>query len=602
MRRALLLAILLAAVLFSGWYVWSLSQQVAGAAVSGLLPRETIFLAHMPDFNRARDEWHHSDVYLLYREPAVQEFLRKPLANIAKKDTAAETLREIEQLVPKNAFFALTSIDGNSPKLVGGFRFRGRSKDAEPVISKWRSNFVAKNPRATQQKLQYQGHEIELISATPFALATVYDGPWFFAATDVMELKALLDRADGRIKNPKQTLSNDELYRSAVAHRPANYTAFFYVQPKILSERIAALRAAIQGPTATNPRALSALEGIRSISGAIRFEDGKIRDLLFLGMPKDESRVGTTALTRSSLTLGTKETFFYLSSIVNLGEKMQALNPAAIRALQKLFQAFADNGITVDNWKAAFGPEIGSLAAWPPGAHWPSMLVTLPVIDVAKAGKIVEAAARSDDNSIWIHTEKDGVHYFSMQSPANFVAITPTIGLSNHIMIAGLNPAFVEEAMRRSTGTSSELSDSKTFKSAVKLVPSPTNFFAYIDTALLYSRLDASLRPMLLLAAAFMPRITEHVDLSKLPSPEIITRHLSPIVSSQRYERDGYVTESVGPITFDQSIIGLAVIGGIGATLRQKAGSGLPKWSSYPTPSPAQPLSPSPTPSVAPTP
>ena len=158
------------------------------------------------------------------------------------------------------------------------------------------------------------------------------------------------------------------------------------------------------------------------------------------------------------------------------------------------------------------------------------------------------------------------------------------------------------EAMRRSTGTSSELSDSKTFKSAVKLVPSPTNFFAYIDTALLYSRLDASLRPMLLLAAAFMPRITEHVDLSKLPSPEIITRHLSPIVSSQGYERDGYVTESVGPITFDQSIIGLAVIGGIGATLRQKAGSGLPKWSSYPTPNPAQPLSPSPTPSVAPTP
>jgi len=601
MKRVSFLVIAIAAAVFAGWYVWKLSQQISGASVSALLPRETIFLVHAPDLNRTREEWHHSDIYLLYRESAVQDFLRKPLAKIPKGDTASETLREIEQLDAKNTFFALTSIDNNSPKLVGGFRFRGSPKDAEQVIGKWRSHFLEKNPGAKLQKLQYQRHEIELIAATPFALATAYDRPWFFAATDLTELKMLLDRADHRVKNPKETLGEDESYRAAISHRPANYAAFFYVQPKTLVERIVALRAAIQSPTARRQK-LSGLEEVRSICGTMRFESEKIHDVLFVGMPKMESRVDET-LTQSSLTLGTKETFFYLSSLVKLGEKLETLNPAAIGgAVGKLFQAFSDSDITADDWKAAFSPEIGSLADWPPSAHWPSLLLALPVIDMDKAGKIVEAATRSDNDAIWTRTEKDGVHYFSMQSPASFIAITPTIALSNRIMVAGFNPVSVEEAVKRSTGTSSELADSKTFKGAARLVPSPTNFFAYVDTALLYSRLDASLRPMLLMAAAFMPTMTDHVDLSKLPSPEVITKHLSPIVSSQRYERDGYVVESVGPVTFDQSVIGLAIIGGLGATARQKATSSLTGWSASPTGTPPPPLNPSSTATVAPTP
>jgi hypothetical protein len=370
---------------------------------------------------------------------------------------------------------------------------------------------------------------------------------------------------------------------------------FFYLQPKTFSERLAALRAAVQSAAAANQRTM--LEKVRTISGVTRFENGKIHDLLFLGMPKLEQDV---PLTRSSLTLGTKETFFYLSMLLNLGEKIDTLNQAAGigGAVQKLFQAFSDSGITTDDWKAAFGMELGSLADWPSSAHWPSLLLTLPVKDMTKSGEIVEAATRADDNAIWTRTEKNGVRYFSMQSPASFIAVTPTIALSSRILIAGFNPVSVEEAVKRSEGTSSELADSQTYKAAERLLPAPTNFFAYVDSAFLYSRLDASLRPMLLMAAAFMPALTSSVDLSKLPSPEVITKHLSPIVSSQRYDRDGYVAESVGPITLDQSVIGLAILSGLGATARQNAGSGLTGWGSSPAASPQPALSsPSPTPS-----
>jgi hypothetical protein len=591
MKRILFLLIALAAA-FAGWYYWNLSQQISGAPVSTLLPPQTIFLAHMPDFNRTRDEWYRSDIYQLYREPAVQDFLRKPLGILpTPKAFGAQTLQEVEQLDPKHAFLAMTSMDNNNPRFVGGFRFRGSQEEAERITSRWRSAFLGQTPGAKREKLQYQRHEIELVTGASFTLATTYDRPWFFAATDLTELKALLDRADHRAKDPEVTLDKDKAYREAVSHRPSNYVAFFYLQPKVFSERIAALRAAVRStPT---PSETTMLEKMRCIAGSIRFENGKIHDVLFLGMPKLEREA---TLTRSSVSLGTKETFFYLSLLLNLGEKIDTLNQAAAFAGTKVFQALTDSGITADDWRAAFGLELASLADWPSSAHWPSLLLTLPVTDAAKAGKITDALIRADEGATWTQTEKDGVRYFSKQSAASLVAITPTIALSNRILGAGLNPVSVEEAMKRSGAGSAGLSDSPTYKAAERLLPAPTNFFAYIDTALLYSRLDASLRPMLLMAAAFMPAVASSVDLSKIPSPEVITKHLSPIVSSQRYDHDGYVAESIGPITLDQSAIGVAILSSLGTAARQKTSAGLGSWSASPTATQQVTPSPSPTP------
>ena len=557
MRRILLLVITCAGLALGGWYIWNLAHETWALSVSELLPRETIFLAQMPDLNRTRDQWHHSDVYSLYREPAVQDFLRKPLADLLRPDAVAQTAGEIEQLDPKNVFVALTSIERESPTIVGGFRFRGRPKDAERVVGKWRSQVLEKNPGAKRERIKYGHHEIELLVATPHTLATAYDPPWFLAATDLTELKALLDRAEGQAKNSQETLAKDESYRAAISRQPSNYALFFYLQPKVVSARLAALRAAIHAPATPSTGTLSVFEQMRSISGTIRFENGKIHDLLFVGMPKVEPN---TTLSRSSLTLGTRETFFYLATLLDLGEKMKALNQVAgIGGIaQKISQALADSGVTADDWKAAFGSELGSLADWPSSAHWPSLLVTLPVLDMAKAGKIVEAIIRADDAATWTRTERDGIRYFSKQLPGNLVPVTPTIALSDRILIIAINPVLAEEAVKRSIGHSSELADSQTYKTAARLLPTPTNFFVYLDTAVLYSRLDASLRPILMLAAAFKPSVTANLDLAKVPSPEVITKHLSPIVTSQRYDRDGYVVESLGPITLNDAAIGIA--------------------------------------------
>jgi hypothetical protein len=98
------------------------------------------------------------------------------------------------------------------------------------------------------------------------------------------------------------------------------------------------------------------------------------------------------------------------------------------------------------------------------------------------------------------------------------------------------------------------------------------------------------------MAAAFVPAIAGSVDPTKLPPAEVITKHLSPIVSSQRYNRDGYVAESIGPITLDQSAVALAILSSLGAGTGQKAGAAVTSWAASPTATPQPTLSPSPTP------
>ena len=561
------------------WYGLKLASFSTAASVTALLPRGTVLLMHVPDFNATHDRWHQSDVYRIYQEPTVQDFLRKPLSRLPDKSTASEMLGQIKRVAPKDAFFALTRADQSSWTFVAGLEIRGNQGDAENLIDGWRGKLRG-GARAT---VEYQRHKIDRMTLESFTLFSTYSGHWFFAANDLDELKALLDRADRRNRDRGNVLQTSETYRAAMAHMPANYDAMVYFQPRTFAQQLQQLRAAV-GSTIV-PGGQTIIEQIRSVCGTMRFEDGKIRDSIFVGIPRGEN---VPPINRSSLALGSGDTFFYLATLLNIGDKLDTLSqaPGLSDRLQKLFQTFRDNGIKAGDWKAAFGAEFSLLADWAENKRWPSVVLSLPVLDGARAQKIVDVAMRADEDSSWLRTEKNGVRYFSMQSPATLISVAPAIALSDRMLMAGLDSGSVEEAVKRSQSSTSGLASLQTYKSGARAVPPPTNFFAYIDTALLYNRLDATLRPILLMAAAFAPHVNDSVDLAKIPEAQVITRHLSPIVDSQRYDRDGYVAESVGPITFNGATIGLAALAFAGANNPiARSLSGLPFAAPTPTPS-----------------
>jgi hypothetical protein len=552
--RRLGLLILLAAIA-AGGVVYTVRQpkSTPHAAVTALLPRTTIALAHLPDFNRTRNEWHRTDICQLYQEPAIQDFLKKPLSRVPQRDTAADTIEKLQKLDPENAFLAVTSIENNEPHLIGGFHFHGNQSEAEEIIAQWRSQIV-RNASA-RESVDYQQHQINIVGAAPNQIATVYDRQWFFISNDLAELRAVLDRADGRDKDAQSTLETSDAFRGAMAHMPSSYAFLVYLQPKGLSGKFAPLRNAI----GASSDQIDIFEQIRSVCVATRFDNGKMRDVLFVGMPTAQAN---EELTRKSLRLGTPDTFLYMATLLN-PDRLAAINQGGLPPgswLQKVFDAASRASVTTNDWKAAFDLESGTLADWPQSARWPSIISTLPVKDPARATKIINALMNAiGEDAKWTKTEKDGAVYFSMQTPAALFAITPTLALSNRVLIVGLDSVSVESAINRAAPSSSDLSNSPTYKAASHAVAAPTGAFVYFDTGLLYARLDAALRPMLLMSAAFMPAISDYVDVGRLPPPEIVIKHLSPIVSSQHFERDGYVTESIGPLTLGEAAISLGL-------------------------------------------
>jgi hypothetical protein len=392
----------------------------------------------------------------------------------------------------------------------------------------------------------------------------------------------LLDRADGRINDKNSLLSADQGFREAMAQMPAIYSLLLYLQPKTFADKLVNLRAAVGSPPSPDQRSL--IEQIRSVCATTRFEGGKMHDVIFVGIPRQERE---RALERSSLKLGSRDTFLYLASLVNFSKQLPLFDPGAGgtflgAGLQKIGRALAAANIAVEDWKAAFGSELGMLAEWPSDMHWPSLVFTSAVKDTTGAKKIIAVLTHGiDHDAVWKETDRSGTHYWSMQTGPSFIAMRPVIAVSNHLLVAGLDEHSVEAAMQRGESSVSELSNSDAYRSAARSVPPPTNFFGYIDSGLLYQRVDTTVRPMLLMSAAFVPAINDYVDTGKLPAAEVVTRHLSPIVSSQRYKDGGYIAESVGPITLNQSGIGVGFLAALGALGYQRGVvGGLNPWTS----------------------
>lgn len=432
-------------------------------------------------------------------------------------------------------------------------------------MANWKTQLLGKAPHFKPEIVNYQGHQIQADTAGIVRLSTVRDGQWFFFANDPEQLKPLLDRLDGRHQDPSSALAEDAEFAAASKRMPSTYTALAFARVNQLVEKLMPL-AEKRADDSTDQ--MAPVRQIRSVCGTTAFEGGKIRDIIYVGMPK---LLDAGTLTRPSLAIATKDAFLYATGFMNLSNPVPLPSSGALgwmAGLQKITSTLTANGMTLADWNSAFGSEFSWIGNWPPNSHWPSLFAALPVKDSVKANKILTIiTAANADSGAWTHQEKEGVQYFSTRAGGQLFSFSPTIGLSDRMLVAGADAASVEAAMKRSSNGSSELAAAKAFMNAERAVPAAQQAFAYIDPALIYARVDATLRPMLFMSAAFLPGIADTVDLNKLPAPEIITKHLSPIVMSQRYDGDGYISESVGPVTVYQAIVGVGGLGGATAAL-----------------------------------
>ena len=546
MKRFLLVILLGAIAALTAYYIVRQHPAALPSTIANLLPADTALFIHIPDAEKNRDAWHRTDLYQLYREPAVQDFLQKPISRLPEKGPVKEAWRDLASLRMRNAFLATNNFD--SLRVVGGFEFRCTDKEAESVIERWKSQLATKAPGSQRSSADYEKHHIDIFSSGQYTLASTITGHQFFAAATVEDLQALLDRVDGRTKTP--ALDSDANFRAAMKQMPADYAWMFYLQPKQLAQKLATLRA--QSGRSLRPDQRTMIERIQSFSHAMVFEGGKIRDIGFAAMP----RVAENKLERTTLALASADTLLYSAFIVNMQQQFEwALEPAGAGSmaapLQLISNALSSAGVTKEDWKAAFGDEISLMAAWPASAKLPNAILTVAVRDSGRARRIAGAIASS---SGWQKSSRNNAEYYTAPTAGVLTAVNPTVAVSDRLLVLGLDPASVDRIVTQAPAGDG-LSGSENFRAASKLVPEPQQMFAYIDLATFYSRLDTTLRPILQMSAAFVPSFSERLDPNKLPPTEVITKHLSPVVASQSYVDGGYRSESAGTITIGQAAI-----------------------------------------------
>src|SRR2546423_8982140 len=125
MRKFQLLILASAVAAGAIWWGFYRTHHTSSLAVASLLPKETLALVHVPDFNRSRSEWHRTDLYQLWKEPAVQEVLAKARSKVPTEGRIGQNVGEISTLDMRDAVFAVLSIGSSAWKWAGGCQTNG---------------------------------------------------------------------------------------------------------------------------------------------------------------------------------------------------------------------------------------------------------------------------------------------------------------------------------------------------------------------------------------------------------------------------------------------------------------------------------------------
>jgi len=241
------------------------------------------------------------------------------------------------------------------------------------------------------------------------------------------------------------------------------------------------------------------------------------------------------------------------------GDYVQSLPPQAQAAL-------TNAGIDLKQIPEIFGNEMGLMASWPQSSMVPTVLVTLDVKDRARAQTLAQSALNLAGTQATI-TDRQGARVYSFP-PTKIPLISPELAITDHFVIASLTAPELDRVLAAKPGDPT-LEKSEAFKPALPEYQKTNLAFGYLDSKSLFERVYNTVRPIAIFAAAMTPSIGDFVDVQKLPPTETISRHLSPIVYTNRQTDDGFLVSSSGPITLSQAIVLLCAGGGAAAQMHQ---------------------------------
>jgi len=525
-------------------------KKTVGAHVPAamLVPGETLLFVDLPNLPRTALRWPKTGLAQILAEPEVQGFLEKARAKDGPAKQMEEKLGQVLRVAPREAFVAVTSIEGTSPKWIAGFAFLGRKKDAEALLAEPRAGWKAAWPAGKSDIGMHGETAVETFTSGEAVMAEAFKGGWYLVSNNVALLHGTLD-ACGRPGGAADALGTREVFKKATAPLKADGDAVIFAQLGTLTERMTSLLVA--SGQAPDPKQIAELKRVQAVAWGTKMEGTQLRDTIFLLSPggKPEPRLKLNAEGGR-----TGETF--LTYVMKLPEKIEMPDSAGLVGgylpmLAPMEKALAARGLTWADLTGAFGPELGLVADWAVKDGQPTAVLGLDVRDAVKARAFVEVfTGEIPGTKPWGRAEKDGVALFQSPPGEGLLPLSQSVALTDKFLFFGFSPESVGGAVARWLAPFA----------GKHTLGEPTSGYGHLDTKTLFERSYGTLRPFLAMSLAFNADAGQYLDAGKLPGTETISRHLTPSIYSQRVTTEGTLVESVGTLTFNQVI--LAAIGG----------------------------------------
>ncbi|HEV7401588.1 MAG TPA: hypothetical protein VGO11_01630, partial [Chthoniobacteraceae bacterium] len=543
-----------------------------------LLPGGTLLLVEAVDLPRSALRWQKTELNQLWQEPEVQAFLEKPLATYPAFQQAGQYRKELVKLWPRQAFAAIVSMDGSTPKMLGGFSFAGEGKVAEPWLADARRKMKEAHPAGKAELILHGKIEIATYTDKDFVFAEATHADWHLAANDLALLKGALDRLDASKETRAAGLAEDADYRNSFAALPPDAELRIFARTGVFVDH---LQAAVSAGDPTKATGLEALGKVRAVAAVSKIEGGQFHEAVFSlgdqgGKPEP--------LARPALELTDPETTgFYTIQTGALG--LAGLPPelsGMVPFLGPLEAALKSEKATLADLPEIFGPEISLII--PPFRGPLSATLAVGLRDPQRAASL--AAALADPKlgeEAWTKSDEEGLTVYTAPLGGGLLSIAPVLTVTDRYWLLGRSPASLAPLVQRDVSTP-QLDHTAAWREVTGAVVAPTQSFGYFNLGSLFESYYATLRPLIALGLVGSDEVGRYVDAGKLPNAAVVSRHLGGMAFSQATVPSGSLWEARGNISAGEALL-------VGAAAWLWSGAEMPELPGLPG---AQPPAPGP--------
>jgi hypothetical protein len=589
MKRVIIILLLLAALAGAVLVYYMMASRPAPKGAS-LLPEATLVFVDVPDFSQARADFTRTELYALWHEPEVQAFLEKPLAAVqglfAGPGTAKEQTdlaAEILDTLQGEVFLAVTRISiipVFNPGVVLGVDARHKRIQATALLYVLENDLKRSHPNGRFQEKKHLGVKYRVWELQPgLQICHAWLNSLAVFTLDEDTLRDVIAAYTGQSPRDFRPLAASARYRNVLRQAPQDNQFLAYLNVEELLNLVGPLLALAPQTAAMYEN----LARIQTSAAGMTFLDGGIEDVGFLAYSTPNPRP-TPPTQRKTLAFTTPETLVYVVGSADAAAAydgaMQLLsqsgNANVMSTMTQFQEALRKLGVHPrEDLLQKLGPEFAVISRWPAGAPAPHCALVTEIVDTAPVRSALDNtldalkhAALGDDTQFpWDESEFAGQKVRTVHLGG---LLAPTCVATDRFLILASSPDCARELLSQAKNAGPTLARSELYVQSMKRLPANGSSYAYADLRGLFEPLYGLGRSSLSQLAK-----NDFVDLTKLPAPQTVAKHLFPFVSATVSEPEQEMTIAFSP--FGRPLLLAAGVGGAIAAV-------VPTLSQYATP------------------